>query len=492
MLRTCFVVVCALAQAVPAQATLPQTSREAVPTPAQLTAARAAGMDAVVDLLPAWTGHDITALTLRLLDEAETRRDPVLRYLLMQQAMRLALNAGSLESAQRVATALETGFAVDRVGLRRDMLSRLARHASVPAGAIIQCCVRLADEHVEDGTQADGTHAWRALLDDALATAEARGTSAVHSWLSAQRGRLIAARAAWEEVADEPPGSPARTRYQCLYRGAWSTHGSELETPAAERILAAADSALPDALTCLNAAEHYRARAAKAATDPAEHNVAAESLLRRAAFWYRLAWLNLEGAEQSRVLKQLDALEAKLHARQVFGGVRFDKPSALDAVHVERGTWRVEDGRLVGTAPAADTAATVTYKTHFSSIDSVVIRGGIESAAGLNFRFAVGDFNMLLNWEVRPENHAWVGDHAHVTRPHALEQGVEHEIRVRQMHGLIVVFVDGKEWLRQPGRLHGTVCIYPGLGSEIFAREIEVVGTVDLGRVVTGPSGRAR
>ena len=37
-----------------------------------------------------------------------------------------------------------------------------------------------------------------------------------------------------------------------------------------------------------------------------------------------------------------------------------------------------------------------------------------------------------------------------------------------------------------PGRLDGTVTVYPALGSEIFVRSIEVVGDVDLGTVVTG------
>ena len=68
----------------------------------------------------------------------------------------------------------------------------------------------------------------------------------------------------------------------------------------------------------------------------------------------------------------------------------------------------------------------------------------------------------------------------------------EHAIHIRQLAEWIGVFVDGQLIVLGPGHLAGTVSVYPALGSEIAVRQIEVVGDLDLGQIVNGPSGTAR
>ncbi|MEO6594299.1 MAG: hypothetical protein ABIP94_06065 [Planctomycetota bacterium] len=117
--------------------------------------------------------------------------------------------------------------------------------------------------------------------------------------------------------------------------------------------------------------------------------------------------------------------------------------------------------------------------------------GGIQTEVGLNFRIAVGPVNILFNWEGADQNHFYFrdegGERVQVTEPRLLRAGREHTIVLRQFDEDVLVFVDGAEVARGRATLAGTVCVYPAIGSEIFVRSIDIVGDVDLGRVVTGP-----
>ena len=52
----------------------------------------------------------------------------------------------------------------------------------------------------------------------------------------------------------------------------------------------------------------------------------------------------------------------------------------------------------------------------------------------------------------------------------------------------VEVCIDGVHWWTAPGRLRGTVTVYPALGSEIFVREILIDGELD--GLVEAPRGR--
>jgi hypothetical protein len=78
-------------------------------------------------------------------------------------------------------------------------------------------------------------------------------------------------------------------------------------------------------------------------------------------------------------------------------------------------------------------------------------------------------------------------DSSSITAPRLLRAGVEHTIVLRQHGEEVAVFVDGREAAHGQAQLGGTVCVYPAIGSEIFVRSIDIVGDVDLGRVVAGP-----
>ena len=56
----------------------------------------------------------------------------------------------------------------------------------------------------------------------------------------------------------------------------------------------------------------------------------------------------------------------------------------------------------------------------------------------------------------------------------------------------MLLFVDDALCFRAKGRLAGTVCLYPALGSEIFVREILVDGDLEGAGPVSGPRGEPK
>lgn len=167
----------------------------------------------------------------------------------------------------------------------------------------------------------------------------------------------------------------------------------------------------------------------------------------------------------------------------------FDGAGGLAAMQITAGEWRVEDGALIGRSTGEATRATLPWA--WRRIQSVTIRGGIRSKGNLNFRLAVGGCNAILNWELDAVNPIWFGDMEQRVGPRALGDGREHAIHVRQLGEWIGVFVDERLVCLGPGTLEGTVSVYPALGSEIAVRQIEVIGDLDLGRVVRGPAETA-
>jgi hypothetical protein len=85
--------------------------------------------------------------------------------------------------------------------------------------------------------------------------------------------------------------------------------------------------------------------------------------------------------------------------------------------------------------------------------------------------------NLLLNWEVEPQNHLWINGACHRTTPPALTASEEHTILIFTDGAYAHVCIDDKHMWTVNSHLAGTVSVYPALGSEIFVREILIDGT---------------
>ncbi|MCK5943529.1 MAG: hypothetical protein KAI24_16220, partial [Planctomycetes bacterium] len=192
-----------------------------------------------------------------------------------------------------------------------------------------------------------------------------------------------------------------------------------------------------------------------------------------------------DAASRRRAARAIVALCDRLCTDDGLSRLRFRQEQDQRQLAFANGAWRVADGKLVGAARGANNFA--THRVRFAAINAVVIRGGIASEAGLNFRCKVGDVNLLLNWEVEDQNHLWQNGACHRTSPRVLTQGEEHTIVIFSDGATAHVCIDDEHLYTVPSSLAGTVTVYPALGSEIFVREVLVDGHPD--GLVRGPVG---
>lgn len=189
------------------------------------------------------------------------------------------------------------------------------------------------------------------------------------------------------------------------------------------------------------------------------------------------SYIAADDTARRRAAAQITDLCDRLCQQDGLSRLRFDRDDQRDQLAYTNGRWRVQNGELVGTAEGNNNFA--THRVRFSTMNAVVLRGGIRSAAGLNFRCKAGDVNLLLNWEVEDQNHLWLHGASYHTSPRALEQGKEHTILIFNDGNRSHVCIDDRHYYTVPGMLAGTVSVYPSLGSEIFVREVLVDGIPD-------------
>jgi len=226
--------------------------------------------------------------------------------------------------------------------------------------------------------------------------------------------------------------------------------------------------------------EHLRALAPKA-RHPALRDGLRRCALQRLTRSYGAA----APASRRRIATELAQVCAELCRRDGVTRLRFADEVSLNNLAIANGDWRAVDGELRGASTGANNFA--TSRVRFSAMTAVVLRGGIRSDDGLNFRCKAGHVNLLLNWEVEDQNHLWSNGTCHRTAPRVLTPGREHTIAIFSDGARSYVCVDGAHLYDVPGSLSGTVSFYPALGSEIFVREVLIVGLPD--GIVDAPVG---
>ncbi|MBK8101368.1 MAG: hypothetical protein IPK26_30160 [Planctomycetes bacterium] len=397
------------------------------PTAAQLAAARGPALAAVVDLVHEQDGGQIDVTLFRLFAKARAATDPATSFLLFDAAIDLAIRAGDLGRANRAIAEQAQAFAIDRPARMTELLLALQ---GVPATPPLALCVAALDE-LQRGWLAGVPPMPR--LADVAARAAARTED---PWLQAHVAAELAAR--------RTPAAPAEPFAELALPQLLDLAGRETDRP------------------------------------------------RRRALWLAarervLADDNDEPAARAAQARALAAITAGLCDRDGITRLRFSRAEDLAQLAVVRGEWQVVDGQLRGVANGTGNYA--THRLPFASIRSVVIRGGIRSDAGLNFRCMVGPVNLLLNWEVADENHLWYHGRRDARGPRALTQGKECTIGIHDTPAGVLVFLDEQLWWQAPAGLGGTVTVYPSLGSEVFVREILVDGQLQAAAPATGPGG---
>jgi hypothetical protein len=438
--------------------------------------------------------REASAIDRLLAAAAESARSPALRYELMQQAMRCAHASGDVAAGLRVATALVEGFVVN--GVHEAFLVGVQAGGRVPNQAIAAGCLDAAQQLLERDPAA-----FAAVLACARRVAVSDVPAGFRECVESAAADLEAVRAACLRMRAAPHEAGLALAYRAIYRAEWPDRVESVGegSDAVARILRnkiTARTEPRDVVTLARAGEQWLSRRQQTPDAIAQRNLsrrAMQLLLPMAVIVARPPGAAdpapgpvIEPAEVERVRRLLDQATQQAIARGI-GSLQFTAAADLDRMLVTGGAWRVQDGRMFGRSLGPDVATRATGRFAWRRIDCVTFRAGIQSPDGLNLRLAVGNVNVLFNWEVADSNHFYFGETLVQTAPRLLQAGREYAIQLRQLDDQVVVCVDGNPVATGSGRLDGTVTVYPALGSEIFVRSIEVVGDVDLGTVVTGP-----
>ncbi len=442
------------------------------PSATAIASAQSAALRALVERVTALGGGSLWHTQHELEQAAQATADPATKYVLLQEGIALAERACDTNAALMGIAALARVFAIDEQALQHELLLRL-REAPRPARVNAAfTALRLA----RDAAVAPTDAAMLRFHDAAL-------RAALHAddvWVyECVRDRIIALRAArdlWRVASGATGHRDCAVAFVC----------GHLDPVAECGRLAPFVQARANELDGVSASALGEARLrelAASATNPIVRDG-----LRRLAI--QLLAARLQGAAEARrdVGTTIAELTAQLAGDAGVNMLRFRERADLDQLVRSNGDWRIEDSLLLGACTGTSNFA--THRLSFHSMRSVVIRGGIRSRNGLNFRCKVGDVNLLLNWEVRPENHLWHLGTCTAKGPPALQQGKEHTLLFVDVPEGVVVCVDGVPWWTAPGDLAGTITVYPALGSEIFVREILVDG--EPASLVAGPTGDAK
>ncbi|HEX6813698.1 MAG TPA: hypothetical protein VF384_18910 [Planctomycetota bacterium] len=418
---------------------------------------------------------------------------PALRYELLQQVMRCARAAGDMAAGLRAATALVERF--DVTGVHEAFLAQAEADPRVPRQTVAAACLDAAQQLLEHDHAA-----FSAALARARRLAECDAPRGLRACVACAAADLELVRAAWERVQAAPHEPGLALAWRTTWRGEWP---EEIEavgdgTDAIARILRSKITARTeprDLVALARAGEQWLSRRQHEREPIVQRNLSRRAMQLllpmaltdtkpvAAADRGPAAAPAIAADEVERVRRLLDRATEQAVTPEA-GVLRFADAADLDRLLIAGGEWRIEQGRLCGRSLGPDVATRATARFAWRRIDCVTFRAGIQSADGLNLRLAVGNVNVLFNWEVADCNHFYFGDTRTAAAPRVLQAGKEHTIQLRQCGDQVAVCVDGHRVAAGPGRLDGTVTVYPALGSEIFVRSIDVVGDVDLGRVV--------
>lgn len=448
-----------------------------VPTDAELDKAQANVVRAMAERLTQAVGGDISNGSALVLAAAFDADDRATRYLLWRQAVEMAERTDNAWLAMQHERALAPDFDPDRAGVA--LLRRMAKARTEPEqiASIAMTALHTAGTH----SHAEHTGTMHAFYDVAL-RASLR-TEHVPLYVHV-RDRLAFLRAP-RAIAPQLEGSLHDSPWRAELVASGLLHGEvRMLEPFVLRELRPLFSDLDGFDPTQDARRLDDSQLVELAAR-ARHPLMRTGMLRCAMQRATRAYLVADEQDRRRLAGRIRGLCDRLCRADGLSRLRFTRDEHRAQLAFANGDWQVHQGQLVGTAKGANNFA--THRVRFSTMNAVLIRGGIQSPQGLNFRCNAGSVNLLLNWEVEDQNHLWQNGACHRTAPRVLEQGKEHEILIFSDGASTHVCVDDRQLYTVPGMLSGTVSVYPSLGSEIFVREILVDGIPD--GLVNAPVG---
>jgi hypothetical protein len=212
-------------------ATTQASSRLAIPSESQLTAARKLIHEVYPPEMSRQTAAERRALASKLYDAAvESKDDPAARYAMLQEAMNLAAGACDPEIIGKSADALEAAYAGGFAAMRAEALAKCYSIAPSPtlAGQVAAAQLAAADEAAAN----DNYDAAMRCVEKASGAARLTGDKAFISAVAAhmaeireQQAQFLQLRPAYARLKTDPkdPASNlAVGQYLCFKKGKWN------------------------------------------------------------------------------------------------------------------------------------------------------------------------------------------------------------------------------------------------------------------------------
>jgi hypothetical protein len=382
------------------------------------------------DLAKARRPEEKAKVASRLLQAGtETKDDVAGKYVLFVMAKDLAMDAGAMETAQSAVEEIDKGYEIDGLKLKSEAMARLVKCGRSPED--FRKLVKWAEKVIDEAVSQDRYDLARQVAGGAVSAAKQSRDLDLMKRISTRSEDIreiesasIDARNAMATLATDPNNPDANRlagRFVCFVKEDW---------PKGLPMLALGNDA---ALKTM--AEHDLRGAGEAGTkatlgdgwwDLAENEsgVGKMPLLRRAAFWYQQAVVELGGLEKAKIEKRLRQIQTAAGATEPANISKL--LNDLTQWTAANGTWqRGSRGEFIGSGTASirfNQKLPRNYKLEFKMIQKQGMRPRLY-LPDANLYFGNEGYDKTL-WVYGPDARSVDGKPASYSNDKAMAVGV--------------------------------------------------------------------
>jgi hypothetical protein len=392
-------------------ATAPTTraaTQSSGPLPVPSQAEQAAALKRIREVYPSnlsrQTASERTLLASKLLNAAlETRDDPAGRYVMLQEAMKIAAAAGDTGIVGKAADALQAGYAGDAEAQRADALARCYAVAPSPAvaGQVAAADVAAAEEAAANDEYESASRYIEKALSAArivgdrtfLASVQARATA-----IRDQREEFNQVRSAFSKLKSDPQDPAANLavgQYLCFKKDKWESGLADLakgSDPALKQLAQNEMGASGDPNVRGDLAEQWWNLADQNSRLPRK------AIQAHAAELYRQAMRGLGGLAKAVAKKRID----EVASQQPPATASLNPPAITPPPPPVRDLL----GTLIGGTPLPDGTIEITSRSRARTPQTFkppVAFRLVARTDSTNIRIKYAATQIIFDWEVNPD-----------------------------------------------------------------------------------------
>jgi hypothetical protein len=434
------------------------------------------------------TPGDRKQLARLLLDQAaKSQADPVALWVLCRETQDIAVQGGDPVTALQAVDLAARVFDADTVAMKNEVLTGASKTAKTPeefvalAGAQLAFIDELMLQDLYDLADKTATAALASAKKSndagltARATSRAKEVAEAKSLYQSQKKTL-------ETLAknpDDPGANLEMGKFLCFVKGEWDLGARFLVKSGDTALKALAERELAFSVQSIE-------RVALAdgwweLADKEKSPLRKARLMARARAIYESALPDASALQRAKIEKRLNELSLPPFLSK---GITFQTPDQMKLFVTSGGSWRIENGELLGTCSGDRNWA--TFRAWFTSINQVTFKARIVPVGPQhNLRVWVGPIHIIFNWEGADRDAYRNGLALTDKTPSSIKPGKEYEITLKQQGSKVVVSIDGKRMWDCDATMSGIVSIQGAHESTIGLRSLAIDGVADLSKPVT-------